>query len=99
MTRKGGRSLKVFSEDLHIEWQGTPDSLYEFNIETKKNHKVFCYDKAIDQQTGYQESIIENAYEAEIRAFFGVIGGTEQMRYSFETDKRILALADQIEGV
>lgn len=98
LSRKSGRSAEIFSEDLYITWKGTPDSLTEFDKETKTDQTIRTYREEIDQQNAYASNIIENAYLEEIRTFFGVIRGTEQPRYGFEDDLYTLSVINRIEG-
>lgn len=97
VSRVATRSLEVFSEDIHISWLGTPDSLRCFDPATGKSEYIRTYD-AVDSDSRYSDNIIENAYADEIATFFGVIDGAQTARYTFDDDLKTLALIDRIEG-
>ena len=97
VSRKPVRRLEVYGEDLYLTWCGSPESLLWFDIEQKKEIKVNLYDE-IEQQEGYNQSIIENAYFDEIVSFFEEISGSNRSIYSFEKDKIVLNYIDEIEG-
>lgn len=97
VSRKAVRNLEVFSENMYITWNGTPDSLFEYEIEEKVSKNVELYQEVIHEQ-GYEECIVENAYEKEIQHFLKCIWGEEEQQYSFEKDKEILKWIDIIEG-
>lgn len=95
---KAVRKLEIYSEEKYISWNGTPDSLIEYDRSIKKDVNYRLYDD-VDKVEGYSELIVENAYEEEIRAFFNVIRGNKMdMLHTFEKDKEILKLIDSIEG-
>ena len=98
LSRKAVRSAEIFSEDLHLLWQGTPDSLMEYDIREKKAVSVKTYRESIDHQVGYASNIIENAYLEEIRQFFAQVAGTETPPYGFSDDLRTIELINRIEG-
>ena len=95
---KAVRKLEVYSENKYVSWNGTPDSLLEFDKENKKDINYSLYDD-VDKVEGYSDFIVENAYEEEIRAFFYAIkGNNKDVFYTFSKDKEILELIDSIEG-
>lgn len=95
---KAVRKLEIYSEEKYISWNGTPDSLIEYDRSIKKDVNYRLYDD-VDKVEGYSELIVENAYEEEIRAFFNAIReGEKDMLHTFEKDKEILKLIDSIEG-
>ena len=55
------------------------------------------YDE-IDQLRDYSQYIVENAYMNEVVAFFDAVKGKSEPSYSFEKDKEILRIIDEIEG-
>lgn len=98
ISRKPMRRLEVFSEELHIFWDGNPDSLTLYNIETKKLDKIEVYND-ISRNNNYAENIIENAYLDEICIFFDMINGnTDNVKYTFDDDLKVLQLIDNIEN-
>lgn len=98
LSRKGGRSAEIFTDEMYLTWQGTPDSLMRYDLETKTSVPVATYTDQIDHQDGYASNIIENAYLEEIKTFFGVVHGTAQARYTFDDDLYTIQIMNQIEG-
>ena len=98
VSREAVRNLEVFGESLYIKWNGTPDSLQVKNIETKRLELVHLYE-AIDKLEGYSNSIIENQYLDEIRAFFNEVNGIKTVEYGFEQDMDTLKILDKIEEI
>ena len=95
---KAVRKLEIYSEDKYISWNGTPDSLIEYDKSNKRDVSYCLYDD-VDKVEGYSELIVENAYEEEIRAFLNAIRGDKKdILHTFEKDKEILNLIDDIEG-
>lgn len=97
VSRKAIRRIEIIGEQKHIVWEGTPDSLKDFNIETKKMEQIMTYSE-VDQDHRYSANIIENAYADEIKHFFNVRQGKEPLIYTFEEDKEVLSIIDQIEN-
>lgn len=95
VSRQAVRLLEVLNEDIYIKWCGTPDSLYEKDIESGELKRIQT-GKYIHEQ-GYGDFINEYAYMKEIEEFFEVIKG-KQARYSFEKDMEILQIIDKIES-
>ncbi len=98
VSRKGLRRLEVFSEKLHIFWEGTPDSLASYDLESKSLKPVRLYDDVV-QDGRYNANIIENAYADEIRAFFDYVDKDVEPPYTFAEDAHTLAIVDDIEGL
>ena len=91
------RKLEIYNEDMQILWGGRPDTLKCLDMETHEFSDVKVYDD-VQHQEGYSSNIIENAYRAEIEAFFECKKGNRDVAlYSFEKDKRVLELIDEIE--
>ena len=97
VARKGLRRLEVFSEKLHIFWEGTPDSLSSYDIDAKTLKPVKLYDDVV-QDGRYNANIIENAYADEIRAFFDYVEKGTEPPYTFDEDAHTLAIVDKIEN-
>lgn len=97
ISRKATRKLEVFSEQLHIFWEGTPQSLYEYDINSKIMQQIETYE-SISKDNSYCDNIIENAYMEEIQTFFESIrSGKDISRYDFRDDNEILNLINRIE--
>jgi len=99
VSRTAVRDLLVYSEGLHLVWNGTPGGLYQYNIEKKVMEKIETYGE-IEKDPGYADSIIENAYLEELKVFIDkVTDGLNNERYTFEDDRYTLHLIDRIEGI
>lgn len=97
VSRKPARRLEIFSEDLHILWDGRPDSLIEYDLASKQSLNISSYE-SVQKDKNYCESIIEDAYLDEILTFFNVMKGTSTALYSMKDDEYVLGLIDKIEG-
>ena len=97
VARKAVRKLEVISEELYLNWDGSPDSLFEYDFESKDLHNIKLYVE-VDQQEGYSSFVVENAYKNEILSFFDQIANGTVPLYGFEQDKAILKLIDKIEA-
>lgn len=89
------RKLEIYSEGKYLSWNGTPDTLAEFNSERKMLEVVMLSEQA-EHMEGYSSFVVENAYKNEIKAFFDVALNGKQQLYGFEQDKKILELIDKI---
>lgn len=95
VSRHAVRYLEVFNENMYIRWNGTPDSLYEKNIASGELEQIPAGEYI--HERGYGDFINEYAYMKEIEGFFHALQG-ELPLYSFEQDKKILSLIDEIES-
>lgn len=97
--RAAVRELLIYSENLHLLWNGTPNSLRQYNIEKKVMEEIKTYHE-IEKDHNYADSIIENAYLDELKVFFDIITDRQSLeKYTFEDDKYTLQLIDRIEGI
>lgn len=96
VSRHAVRKLEIFNEDIYIRWDGTPETLYEKDIDAGVLQQIpagrYLHEK------GYGDSINEYAYMKEIEEFFDVIKGKKAL-YSFEKDIETLKIIDEIEGI
>lgn len=98
-SRKATRSLEVYNEELHIKWEGTPETLYDYNFDDKDFEKINTYE-SIQRDNKYVSNIIENAYLSEITTFIKYIKGDENnIIHTFEDDYKIIKVIDLIEGI
>lgn len=97
ISRKAVRYLEVLSENLHLTWNGTPESLTKFDITSKKDLNVNLYASAIEHEDGYEAYVVENAYKAELLAFIQQIRDNIVPKYSFLDDKYVIDVIDEIE--
>lgn len=95
VSRKAVRNLEIFSEDLYLSWDGTPEGLCYYDYKNKKNFFINLYDE-INRKDGYSSFIVENGYLHEIEAFFLQIKERKKPIYDFETDKKTLRIIDRI---
>ncbi len=97
VARSPVRRLEVLNEQLHIIWEGSPKTLYDYDIASKKLETISLYDEIMRDER-YSNNIIEDAYLDEIKKFFEVLnGGTAP--WDFERDLAVLNLIDKIEGI
>ena len=89
------RKLEAYSEGKYLSWDGTPDSIKEFDQTDKKLKAIELFEKT-EHKEGYSAFIVENAYKNEIKEFFDVVEGVKQPLYGFQQDKEILKLIDSL---
>ncbi len=89
------RKLEAYCEGAYISWNGTPDSIAEFDADSKKLVPVTLSEQT-EHMEGYSSFVVENAYKNEIREFFNVVNGDTTAQYGFEQDLKILELIDTI---
>lgn len=94
--RNAVRNLEVYSENLYLKWDGKPTGLEQYDFDERALRTIELY-KQVDYRDGYQATIIENAYAAEIDEFFACIRGQAKQRHGFEKDKQIIHWMDRIE--
>ena len=89
------RKFEAYAENAYISWNGTPDSICEFDALSKKTVSVSLNEQA-EHMEGYSAFVVENSYKNEIRAFFRAISDGEEPIYGFEQDQEILHLIETI---
>ena len=97
VSRKGLRRLEVYSEELHLFWEGTPQSLAKYDLKKREMRDVRLYED-VEQNSQYNSNIIENMYRDELVAFLKCIRGKSVARYTFADDFKVLSLIDRVEG-
>lgn len=97
VSRKAVRNLEIYGEKLYLTWDGTPLGLKEYDYENKAEKHINLYD-SVDKQEGYASFVIENAYRNELETFINVVNGKERAEYTFDEDKQVLAMIDDIEA-
>jgi len=99
VSRRSVRSLEVYSEDIHLFWDGTPNSLRRYDINQKEIIQIETYSN-VDKDNRYSENIIENAYLEELDVFIQKVSGKGNFeRYTLKDDLYTLGLVDKIEGI
>lgn len=98
VARKPYRHLDIYGEDFQLAWNGTPDSLVEYNVLTKEN-KTYEFEDASEHADGYASFITENQYRDELKAYLAQIQNPDyESAWSFEKDLEVLNIIDQIEA-
>ncbi|MCI8403014.1 MAG: Gfo/Idh/MocA family oxidoreductase [Lachnospiraceae bacterium] len=87
------RNLEVYAEGCYISWNGTPESICEFDSISKKLIPVTLTEQT-EHIEGYSSFVVENAYKNEIKEFFDVVLTGKIPLYGFEQDRKILDLID-----
>lgn len=95
-SRKAVRRFELYGEALYIKWNGTSDSLYRYCEDTKSDENISLYDE-VDSLSGYNETIIEDAYYLEIKTFIEMIHGKGEPRHTFQDDLTVIGIANKIE--
>lgn len=97
VARKPYRHIDVYGEQLQLSWNGTADSLNEFDIENKKDINI-TFDDASEHVEGYAAFITENPYREELNAYIKQIADKSfKPAWDFEKDKAVLDIIDKIE--
>ena len=97
VSRQAVRSFEMTAENIYLTWDGKPDGLMDFSVESKEAVPVRLYDE-IAKDGRYAENIIENAYLNEIREFFNWMQNPFiKQRYSMAEELEVLRLVDEIE--
>lgn len=97
MARKAVRHFEMYGEQVYLTWNGTPDSLMQYDIEAKQEMRIL-FEDASEHQEGYAAFISENPYREEIKAFFESVEGKNAAKWSFEKDIHVLQTIDKIES-
>ena len=89
------RKLEAYAENAYLSWNGTPDSIQEYDAQTQKLSTVVLKEAA-EHEEGYRSFIVENAYKNEIREFFDSVKNKTKPVYGFEKDKTVLGIIDSL---
>lgn len=89
------RRFEAYAEGMYLSWDGTPETILEFDSAAKSLKKVSLAEKA-EHEEGYQSFIVENAYKNEIQEFFDVVQHGKTPLYGFEQDQKILKLIESL---
>lgn len=98
VARKAVSYLEIMGENIHIIWNGTPESLLVYDVNTKQMCLLPSYEKT-EHIDGYADIINEDQYYDEINAFLKWVKGEAEPSYYLEDDKYVLELIDEIEGI
>lgn len=98
VARKPYRHIDVYGENMQLSWNGTADSLMEYDIEAKQEKQIH-FEDASEHVEGYAAFITENPYREEINAFLAQVADpTKKPAWDFEKDIKLLKIIDQIEA-
>ena len=90
------RNFEVFGEGLHLFWEGSPQSLAEYDA-VKKCRVPVNTCASVEHDARYSDNVVENAYADELAEFFAVLReGAPRVTPSKKT-KRTIALIERIE--
>ncbi|WP_303323034.1 Gfo/Idh/MocA family protein [Cloacibacillus evryensis] len=96
VSRKAVRRFEMFGEDVYLSWNGTPDTLTDYDITKKEDLPVSLFHSA-EHQENYASFVIEDPYRDEIIAFFDKIKNRSvPCMWDFARDMQMLKLIDQI---
>lgn len=91
------RKLELYKENRYLSWNGTPDTLMEYNAEKDSIEYVHLHETQ-EHMEGYRAFVVENAYRNEIKEFMKIIGGDSIPEYGFSQDLEVLKLIDKLEA-
>jgi len=97
VSRKAVRNFEMFSENIYISWDGSPEGFKVMDMKNKREESIVLYDK-VEKMTNYNKFVVENAYYYEVEAFFNTMYNKTESVYDFKKDKKILQLIDRIEA-
>ena len=95
VARKAVRHFEVFGEDLHITWDGTPETLLGYDID-KKEDVLLLADTTTEHMEGYSSLIDENPYRDELDAFLAAVNEGKKPMWDFEKDMALLKVIEEI---
>lgn len=98
VSRKPYRHIDVYGEHLQLSWNGTADSLNQYDIENKQDINISLED-ASEHIEGYAAFVTENPYREELNAYLKQISDSNSVpAWDFEKDKIVLDWIDKIEA-
>ena len=83
VARKAVRHFEVFGEDLHVTWEGTPETLIGYDLD-KKEDVALLADLSTEHIEGYSNLIDENPYRDELNAFLAAVNEDKKPMWDFE---------------
>lgn len=97
VSRSAVRRMEIYGENIHLIWNGLPDSVFDYDFEQKAFQNIVLGEA--EHKDGYASFVSENPYKEEIKEFFGCIKNTEkESRWSFEKDLEVLDVINKIEA-
>ena len=89
------RNFEAYTEGRYLRWNGTPDTLFEYNADRSVLEPVQLTEAA-EHMDGYRAFVVENAYKNEIREFFDVVLNGKKPLYGFAEDLLTLDLITRL---
>ena len=96
VARKAVRHFEAYGEDLQITWDGTPETLLEYDIKKEEDIPLLA-DATTEHIEGYSNLIDENPYRDELDAFLAAVKDGKKPMWDFEKDMALLKVIDTIE--
>lgn len=97
VSRKAVRRLEVFGENIYLSWEGTPDSLMEYEVQKKRFKNVFKSTR-YKHNKDYADFVVEDPYEEEVKTFLKLIKNKKcDVPWDFKKDQKVLKIIDEIE--
>lgn len=97
VSRKAVRHFEAYGEDMHITWDGTPETLFGYDIQKKEDVKLLA-DLTTEHIEGYSNLVDENPYRFELQAFLDAINEDKKPLWDFKKDLGLLKQIDKIES-
>ncbi len=97
VARKAVRHFEVYGEDLHLTWDGTPETLLGYDIQKKEDIKLLA-ELTTEHIEGYSNLIDENPYRDELQAFLDAVLLGKEPLWDFKKDLDLLKVIDRIES-
>lgn len=97
VARKAVRHFEVYGEDLHVTWDGTPETLIGYNLDNKEEVALLA-NLSTEHIEGYSNLIDENPYRDELNAFIAAVNENKRPMWNFEKDLSLLKVIDKIES-
>lgn len=97
VSRKAVRHFEAYGEDMHITWDGTPETLWGYDLQKKEDVQLLA-DLTTEHIDGYSNLVDENPYRFELQAFLNAVIEGEKPMWDFEKDYDLLKIIDKIES-
>lgn len=97
VSRKGMRGLEIYSENLHLFWDGRAQRLSQYDLDRKELVPIVLPADNITY-TDKVPNYLENVYRTEIKDFFEHLAERADPQHSLAADKQVLDLIDSIEA-
>lgn len=99
-SRKAVHSFETFNENVHIFWNGTPDSFSAYNVQEKRLEPIPLASAGnVAHDARYADFIIEDDYLQEVRAFFDYIEHDVPPLHTFSEDDAVIGWINMMEGI